>query len=235
MFRLRTRSVFSRRVGDLVERKAGLLVVLLAMASRERRGGLSLVKGWGRRDGWRLRSFIGAKGLREGFDRVDGCVRRVGLEGLGMRVGTARFLSKDICGRREPVLDDRFGHVCGGAGLVDGVIIGSVDAEVNESEASGERFTCGSSCVADSSVDDGICDGVGLVDSVMVVVVSSGVNDGDERLISDSLGISGISVVDRELHFRTRSFKDFFFRRGFTAVSLLTTLPSRTSSPLLSN
>ena len=130
------------------------------------------------------------------------------------------------------MLDDRFGHVCGGAGLVDGVIIGVVDPEVNEGEESGERFTCGSPCVADSSVDDGICVGTGLADSVMLVMVSSGVNDGDERLISDSLGIS---VVDRELHFRTRSFNDFFLRKGFAAVSLLTTLPSRTSSPLLSN
>ena len=130
------------------------------------------------------------------------------------------------------MLDDGFGHVCGGAGLVDGVIIGVVDPEVNEGEESGERFTWGSPCVADSSVDDGICVGTGLADSVMLVMVSSGVNDGDERLISDSLGIS---VVDRELHFPKRSFNDFFLRKGFAAVSLLTTLPSRTSSPLLSN
>ena len=130
------------------------------------------------------------------------------------------------------MLDDRFGHVCGGAGLIDGVIMGVVDSEVNEGDEGDERFTSGSSGVSGSPVDDGVCVGTGLADSVMLVVVSSRVNDGDERLISDSLGIS---VVDRELHFRTRSFNDFFLRKGFAAVSLLTTLPSRTSSPLLSN
>lgn len=80
--------------------------------------GFSLVKGWGRRDGWMLRSLIGGRGRREGFDRVDGLVCRVGWVSFWLRSGTARLL-EEMCVRREPVLAALFGHACGGAGLVD--------------------------------------------------------------------------------------------------------------------
>lgn len=57
----------------------------------------------------------------------------------------------------------------------------------------------------------------------------------DEKHVSGSLGISGMPVVDRELHSWTHNLMDFFFRRSFVASLLLTTLPSTTSNPPLSN
>ena len=52
------------------------------------------------------------------------------------------------------------------------------------------------------------------------------VDYGDERHISGTFGtfgVSELSVVDLALHFSIRKLNDFFFRRGFVTVLLLST------------
>lgn len=98
MLRLRTRSVFSRRVGGSRERIAGLVVLLVLRVLRmwvsdERGGGFSRVNGSVRRDGWKSFSSICSRYPRVGFDLVYGLVRRDGWVGFSLRAGTARLFS----------------------------------------------------------------------------------------------------------------------------------------------